>query len=311
MKFRHLRYFLAVAEHGGFARAAAALHIAQPPLSRQIAALERELGVQLIDRSRRQIALTPAGAAFRDDARRILAELDRSVERCRTVADSVDPLRIDFVPSTFAHVVPQVLGHYHRSTAGHQIRLTERRPDEVVRSLDAGDSDAGFVRQYKPRAYEALGVIALLEEPLIAVVPAAHRLAGRSEIDIEELADDDFILNEPNPRGGLRETIEGYCRERGFTPRPVQQPWLLQTSLGLVEAGLGVSVTALSVGRTLGPNSRFLTLRGCPPLARTELVWNPARSKPAVQRLIAAAALWKDPSLTEAALTSHRDLCLD
>ncbi len=266
--------------------------MAQPHLSRQIAALERELGVLLFDRSKRRIKLTRSGETLEQDARRIIDEVSRAAERCRAASATNAPLRVDFVPSTFALAVPQILRLYQIGMPGRRLQLTERRPDEVVKSLDAGESDAGFVLQFKPRPNESLNVLTVLQEPLIAVVPATHRLAEREEIDTEELADEDFILNEKNPRGGLRETIEAFCESKGFAPRAVQEPWLQQTTLGLVGAGIGVTLTAQSARTTRHHNLRYLRLRDCTDIALTQLLWNPATEIPEFDDFIDAASNW-------------------
>lgn len=263
-------------------------------MSRQIATLERELGVLLFDRSKRQIRLTRAGELFASDTRHVMDQLSRAVERCRAADDVDAPLRVAFVPSTFALAVPQILRIYQIGTPNRRIHLTEQRPDEVVKSLENGEADVGFVLQYKPRASESLTTMTVLEEPLVAVVPTTHWLSGRESIDGYELAQENFILNEKNTRGGLRETIEVFCESRGFSPKVVQEPWLQQTTLGLVGAGSGVTLTARSAQNTRHGNLRYVRLRDCGDICATQLLWDSSAEVAGIENFIDAARVWTD-----------------
>ena len=147
MELRQLRYFVAVAEELHFRRAAARLHISQPPLSQQIKRLEEELGLRLLVRTRRSVQLTPAGAAFLRDARALLAELDRAVATARRLdAGQTGRLRVSFVGSALLSIVPGAVQRFRASHAGVEIELRERPTVEQLRALAAGVLDVGLVR---------------------------------------------------------------------------------------------------------------------------------------------------------------------
>ena len=136
MELRHLRYFLAVAEELHFHRAATRLHISQPPLSQQIRALERELGVTLLERNRRRVALTAAGEVFRDDARAILAAVERASERAQNIArGSLGTLSIGFVGSAmFSETLPDILREFRSSRP--DVALVLRLAEAVLQGAD-------------------------------------------------------------------------------------------------------------------------------------------------------------------------------
>ena len=148
MELRHLRYFLAVAEELHFHRAATRLHISQPPLSQQIRALERELGVTLLERNRRRVALTAAGEGFRDDTRAILAAVERASERARNVArGSLGTLSIGFVGSAmFSPTLPDILREFRAGRPDVDLVLRELPTLSQLQALVGGELDVGVIR---------------------------------------------------------------------------------------------------------------------------------------------------------------------
>lgn len=292
VELRHLRYFVAVAEHGGFTRAAAALRVAQPPVSRQVAQLEAELGVSLFLRAGRTVSLTEAGERFLEDAERILDDVDRSMGRVRSTAAAATMLRVDFVPSSFAWVVPEILRRYQAGGAGGEIRLSERRPQEIIAALHDSASDVGFIHQARPLNDGALEVETVFREPLVAALPTEHRLAGSTSIKLADLADDDFVLNQGDPRGGLRSTIVELCRSAGFTPRVRQDAWLQQTTLGLVAAGLGSTLAPRSASFAGRLGVSYLPLRDCHVTVGVDMLWRRDLDDRHVESFLTAARDW-------------------
>jgi DNA-binding transcriptional LysR family regulator len=190
MNLRRLRYFLAVAETSNFGRAAEQLHIAQPVLSRQIAALERELGVVLFDRSTRGTSLTEAGRLIADDARRLLQSAAALERRARQAARGVQRLAIGFMPGLL--VTPVVQG-LQASIPGIRVDLVRAGWDNQVDLILDGRVDLGLVRLPVPR--RGLHVETLFEEPRVVVLSAAHPLAVADHLDVEALADFDLLQN--------------------------------------------------------------------------------------------------------------------
>ena len=247
MEFRHLRYFVAVAEEGSFTRAAARLHMAQPPLSTQIRRLEALLGVELFDRSRRAIRLTAAGQALLPEARRLLAERERALAVVRRAgAGEVGRLDIGFIPSASNSALPPILRAFGRRYPDVELALRELSPDLLIAGLHE--------RRILERAPDEHDVVPALvqrivaREPLIAALPSGHPLAARAALAVEDLAAEPFVLPERHELPGLYWHVVDVCREHGFVPRAAQNDvWLVQTLIGLVAAGVGVALLPASV----------------------------------------------------------------
>src|SRR5215475_15690071 len=171
MEFRHLRSFVAVAEELHFGRAAARVHIVQPALSRQIRALEDEIGIRLFERDRRRMALTPAGTAFLDEARSLLEHADRAVEAARRAdRGELGSLRIAYVPAMVSTGLPEIVRSFRQRYPGVDVRLQEMTPATQVEALLGERVDVGFVRG--PIHEPALAAETVLEEPLVAALPS-------------------------------------------------------------------------------------------------------------------------------------------
>lgn len=242
MELRLLRYFIAVAEELHFTRAAERLHMAQPPLSQQIRQLEEELGVALLARTRRRVELTEPGRQFLADARRILAEVDQAVHRARRAArGEVGELTLGMVTSAaLEDTLPRLLRAYRQRYPSVAITLRELSTGEQLAALREGRIDLGFLR---PPVHEpGIVLTTLVREPLVAVLPAAHPLARRRRIPLKALAAEPFIMI-PRQHGlGILDLVTGACLQAGFTPRIAQEARELQTVVGLVAAGFGVSL---------------------------------------------------------------------
>jgi len=246
VEFRHLRYFVAVAEEGGFTRAAARLHMAQPPLSTQIRRLEALLGVELFDRSRRAIRLTGAGHALLPEARGLLAERELAIALVRRVGGGeVGRLAVGFIPSASNSALPPILRAYGRDFPDVELELRELSPDALVAGLHDRRLDVAFF--YRPLRDEALEQRVVAREPLVASLPAGHPLAAGDTVDVADLAGEPFVLPARHELPGLHAQVVGLCREHGFVPRAAQdEVWLVQTLIGLVAAGVGVALLPAS-----------------------------------------------------------------
>ena len=175
MELRQLRYFVAVAEELHFRRAAARLHISQPPLSQQIAALESELGVTLLARTRRRVALTPAGAAFLREARAILQGVDTAADTARAIgAGQEGVLRVSFVGSALLSIVPAIVQGFRAARPRVQIELRERSSTEQLAAVRGGSADIGLLRPPLDPDHELVSEL-VLREPTVAALPAHIR----------------------------------------------------------------------------------------------------------------------------------------
>ncbi len=246
MQLRHLQYFLAVAEELSFTRAAERLHMAQPPLSTQIQALESELGVQLFDRSRRAITLTAAGRALIPEARRLLSDVERAARIVRHAGDgTVGRLTIGFVPSAANGALPEILRRYRKRCPGVELTLVERAPDDLVHQLHERRVDVAFM--FAPIDDDALSTQCVCRERLIAALPEHHRLAAASEVDLRALANEPLILPTRHETPGLYSRIGKLFDEVGVQPVVVQREvWMMQTIIGLVAAEIGAAIVPSS-----------------------------------------------------------------
>jgi len=246
VELRHLRYFVAVAETLHFGRAAARLHIAQPPLSRQIRQLEAELGVRLFERTQRRVQLTSAGQVFLAEARRILAQVDRAVSAARQVArGETGALAVGFIGAASYSILPAVVQAFRARYPRVDVALHEMSTEQQLAALREGRIEVGFVRPPVDDAHLAAETV--LREPLLVALPRAHPLARRRALPLAALAREPFVLF-PRPLGpGLYDQIMALCREAGFRPSVTQEALQTQTIARLVRAGVGVSLVPASV----------------------------------------------------------------
>src|SRR5262249_1900985 len=199
MELRRVRSFIAVAEELHFGRAATRVHIVQPALSRQIRALEEEMGLRLFERDRRRVALTPAGAVFLDEARALLEHVDRAVEAARRAArGELGSLRIGYVPAMVITGLPEIVRGVRKRFPGVEVRLREMDPALQVESLLGDRVDVGFARG--PIHEPALATVTILEEPLVAALPSGHQLGRHKRLRLSMLAGEPFVL-QARPRG--------------------------------------------------------------------------------------------------------------
>ena len=248
MELRHLRYFEALASTLNFTRAAELLHIAQPPLSRQIQQLEDELGVTLIDRSSRPLALTRAGAFFFEQSTQILARIKEVEQATRRVgAGQRRWLGIGFVPSMLYGELPRAVQRFMRENPGLEVLLTELTSVQQVEALQAGRIDVGFGRV----AITSDGLVNTLiqEEPMVAALPADSSLAKLKTLTLRALSEQTVILYPATPRPSFADQVLTQFRAHGFPLTNVYETNGLQTAIGLVAAGVGVSLVPASVQR--------------------------------------------------------------
>lgn len=247
MRYRRLQYFVAVAEELNFTRAAARLHMAQPPLSQQIALLEAEIGAELFDRSRRAIRLTAAGAALLPEARRLLADLDRTLRSVQQVAEgAVGRLAVGFVPSAANGCLPAVLRAHRATHPDVELVLREMGPDALLRGLHDRSLDVALL--YLPVPDPDVTTRPVAVEELLLALPAGHRLADAEAVALADVAAERFVLPEQHDVPGLHAEVTALFADAGVAPRGAQQGvWLMQTALGLVAAGIGLAVVPASV----------------------------------------------------------------
>jgi DNA-binding transcriptional LysR family regulator len=240
VELRHLRSFLAVAEELHFGRAAARLHISQPPLSQQIRRLEDEIGARLFRRTNRRVELTPAGRAFFAEARQTLASADRALGAARRAdRGELGELVVGYVASATYGPLPDVLRMFRKRLPEVQLKLRNLRSVHQSQALIDRRIDVGLVR---PHAADARIVYeALWREPVVVALPNDHPLAHRTAIDIADLANDIFLLVASAENTVVfHDEVFALCRRAGFTPRVEGEIPDAQAAIALVAAGLGI-----------------------------------------------------------------------
>lgn len=279
MDTRQMSYFIALAETLHFGQAAARVNMSQPPFSRQIAALERDLGARLVERNSRNVALTPAGQRFLADARAVLAKFDAACRDARLVAEGkTGELRLGFMMHAAQGVVPKLVRRYVEACPDVRLVLEENTPADIGEMLREGKLDAAIT--FDGPLAPPLMAMPLLQDRLRLVVPAGHALATRKRAGPKDLAGEDLIVAPASVVPTLRAAITAYCESGGVRPRIVLEPRLQNTIIRLVAEGLGVALVPASLCGELMPGVVSLPLLRAPELsvvlALPEMPTNPA-----------------------------------
>lgn len=247
MELRHLRYFCSVVEWNGFSNAARRLHVSQSSVSEQIRDLEREIGVPLFVRSRGSIRLTPEGEAFHLEAKEVLARAQRAVEMARRSGrGEIGAVSIGFIAAATSTFIPEIIREYRQRYPGVRLSLFEMSPHQQMEALSDGSIDIGFSRAIEPPYDEIIQSECLHRDPLLAVLPASHRLAP-GPVAVEDLAHERFLMFQRDAWPGLFDTVLSICRNAGFSPQIVNSSLMMQTLLTLVGAEEGVSILPASI----------------------------------------------------------------
>jgi DNA-binding transcriptional LysR family regulator len=302
MDLKQLRYFVTVAEEGSVTRAAARLHLTQPPLSAQLAGLERELGVTLLVRHRRGVDLTEAGRHLLTHANRLLAGVDAAIDSVRSLGEGrAGRLVVAFVSATAPTVLAPLLRRYHADRPDVHLEHLEDGPDGVVEHVKARRADLGVVHLPPPGVGPGqdpdLDVAVIHRDPLVAVLPADIEPPPGALVDLAQLADRTFIAPVRAARAGLHPHLLNACRLSGFEPS-VREVQLVQTVVALVGAGLGVSVLPASAGRLAGPDVVVRPLSRHVPAVETVVLRRRAdQLTPQVQHFLRLALATPEPDV--------------
>ncbi|MDO8186051.1 LysR substrate-binding domain-containing protein [Conexibacter sp. JD483] len=289
MELRQLRYLVALADERHFTRAALRCHVAQPALSQQIGKLEGELGVALVERTTRRVALTGAGEALVARARRVLAELDAADAELQQLTGLLAgrlTIGITQTPGPF-DLLP-LLRRFHRSHPGVELAVREGLSTDLADELRAGALDVALLSRLPAAGRERLTLQPLASEPLVAVLPPAHRLAGRRRIDLGELRAEPFVVFHDGAT--IREAVAAAALAAGFAPRVAFEIQEVGRTRAVVSAGLGVAVLPRSDATAPGPRVAVAELR---PRLRHEIALATRADgahTPAAQALLALAA---------------------
>ena len=289
IELRPLRYFVAVAEEMHFGRAAARLHMTQPPLSQTIQALESQLGTPLFSRTRRSVALTAAGRALLPEAQRLLMQAESLPALVqRAAAGESGQLRLAFVSSADYSVLPVALREFRSAYPAVQIDLREATSDVQLEELAAGNIDLGILIPPVPDKLKTiLDYFPVLTEPLVLALPADSKLATATrKVSLKSCAGLPLIIFPRRLAPALHDQILGCFREAGLTPSIEQEAIQMQTIVGLVAAGLGIALVPQSVSNLKRPGVEYRALKEASPLVEIGLAWRRDNTSPVLQAFL-------------------------
>ncbi|RWD59275.1 MAG: LysR family transcriptional regulator [Mesorhizobium sp.] len=288
MELRHLRYFIAVAEEGGLLTAAQRrLNTSQPSLSRQIRDLEAEVGVKLLERQARGVALTPAGRVFLDHARLALLQVDAATDAARRAAEPERPaLAMGFLVGLEVMWLPHLLRIIRQEAPDTEVTLCSLSSPELALALMRGKLDLAFLRPEKQNL--GLSFKLLAKEPLIAVLPAGHPLASRKKIRPQDLAHEVYVSSS-RTSPILQSVIQDYASRTGITLKAKYEGENISSAMSLVASTGGVTLVPLYAQNMLAPNVVARALEGEPPTVDLTLGYSAANSSPLLRRLLSRA----------------------
>lgn len=285
MELRHLRYFVAVAEEGSLLNAAERrLNTSQPSLSRQIRDLEAEVGVKLLERGPRGVALTPAGQVFLDHARLALLQVEAATEGARR-AEQPERLifSIGFLAGQEVVWLPHALRIIREEAPDVEIKLTSQSSPELAIALMRGKLDMAFLRREAQTT--GLSFRLLAQEPLIAVLPADHRLTAQKRVRPEDLARELYV-SAARTSPVLAAVVQDFAAQAGITLRPRYEGENLSSAMSLVASTGGITIIPLYAQNMLTPNVVARALEGEPPRIDLTLGYNEANSSGLLRRVL-------------------------
>jgi DNA-binding transcriptional LysR family regulator len=284
MELRHIRYFLAVAEELHFRRAADRLHIAQPPLSKQIQELEQELGIQLFKRTRRSVELTDGGKAFQREAYNALACIEKGILKARLASrGEAGWLSIGFIGSSTYEVLPSVLQEFRQKFPDIELVLQEIQSSEQNQALREQRIHVSFARFPKPEP--GLVFETIYKEYLVAALPTSHPLKEKKFLTLYDLANEPFILFPYQPSAHAENTLQVFAKAN-LSPQIIQTVEEMHTALGLVAARIGVTLVPSSMQKTKREGIVYLNLAKPQPELEMKMGYRESENSPVLPRFV-------------------------
>jgi DNA-binding transcriptional LysR family regulator len=285
MDLRQLKYFVTVAEELSFVRAAQRLHMSQPPLSQQIKALEEELGVELLSRTRREVKLTEAGRVFMAESRELLEKAQAVLHRTRQAGGGEQAtLRVGMATSALFHVLPQLLERVKARLPGVSLTITDMNSDEQVRSLTVDRIDLGFIHA-RPDT-RGLARCTVVVDSFAVVLPATHALAARADLALRDLQDENIVAFSRDHAPALFDALIASCQQEGFSPRIAHVARHPASVLQMVQLGLGVSVVPRAYSTHAPPAVVFRKLPDMAARLKIDALWREGNPAPGLRRVV-------------------------
>ncbi len=285
MEMRQIRYFVAVAEEGNFSAASRRLYVSQPPITRQIQQLERELGVELFIRHRKGVTLTPAGEAFLEEARQILTRSRLARERSQAAAQGdIGSLEVAYFGSAIYAVIPQLIRQFRARNPTVSVSLQPLPKDAQMEGIKDGQIHVGFGRFFPQD--DAVIQRTVSEEKLIVAIPEGHPFQKRRTITAQALSRETLILFPKVGRPSFADEVLRVLTQRNFKLQKALETADLSSAMALTAAGMGVCPVPDSVAQLEWPNVRFLRLQGINELAAVNCIYTSDRESPILLRFL-------------------------
>jgi DNA-binding transcriptional LysR family regulator len=242
MELRHLRYFTTVATEQSITRAAAKLHVSQPPLSRQIRDLEDELGVRLLERGPKQVTLTPAGKIYFRDAKKILALADAATARVRAAAKNRGgELRIGYSPTVASGFLPRALQLFRAAAPQTRTQLLDLETDEMIAAVEAKKLDLALITKPHGAKWRTMEFINLFDLPIGIVVPPRHRLAAKKSVPLDEVFAEPIVAFARRGYSDYHKWLAATLKLTQLKPRLLADADGSTSLVADVEAGRGIA----------------------------------------------------------------------
>jgi DNA-binding transcriptional LysR family regulator len=289
VEYRQLKFFVAVAEELHFTRASARLRIAQPHLSQEIRRLEREISVELFKRTKRSVALTPAGHIFLQHVRLVLdSTVDAVHSAQRASRGEIGRVRLGFNSVAAFGVIPNATGHFRSAYPDVEVLLKEVSSEEGLEAVRIGQLDLCLL--HPPRTVDpAVNIEPIWLEPLVAVLSPKHPLAAMKRIGLQRLESEPWVLAQREIASRLHDEVIAACAIAGFEPRVVQRTTRMTTTISLVASGIGVALVPITAAQLGIGGAVYRRLRPPPKTSiPVAFAWRQNQASPALANLMAA-----------------------
>ncbi|PWH82155.1 transcriptional regulator [Algibacter marinivivus] len=285
LEFRHLRYFLAVAEELHFRKAAERLYISQPGLSRQIKQMEDDLGIKLFERHNRKVVLTETGKYLKDEFARNLKQLDDVINHAKLLHDGkTGQIKLGYVGSAIQKIIPELLINYRKEHPDVVFSLKEMDNQKQIEELLDFNIDIGFVRlEEVPKTIEK---ISIKSDTFCLVLPKKHPISISNFKNVSQLKEEAFILFDPEYSKSYYDNVMQIFHDSGFTPFVSHLTIHASSIYKLVENNFGISIVPKSLASHKIKGVKFIELDGISQRTNLSLVWNKANRNPLLNKVL-------------------------
>jgi DNA-binding transcriptional LysR family regulator len=282
MELRHLRYFVAVAEEQNVTRAAARLHVSQPPLSRQIQDLEAIVGVALFARTGKSVRLTEAGKVFLTEARAVLRRAEEAVAAARATANGTIPeFHLGYAPSPTVEILPSILGKFQERAPRVRVVLHDLTTPEMLAGLNNGKLNAALMVQPRSCPSRDLTFEKLREYPIVLALSPKHRFARLQSVSVSDVLEEPLVAYSRGEFPDYHEMLRRIVKRDYKRLRFSEQCDGVMSLIAAIQAGRGVAISAVSLAQTAGNRLRYVPFRPAPPPAIVAVAYSKRRLNPA------------------------------